>query len=103
TGKFQPVGEAAMRAAMLAVGSPARTAATPGPSSSAPAMQLFVRDTGGEAERASKGVGELAHDESVIGILAAADRKTAATSLAAARESGVAQRALRAAPPVART
>ncbi|HEY7374703.1 MAG TPA: penicillin-binding protein activator [Polyangia bacterium] len=89
TGKFQPVGEAAMRAAMLAVGSPARTAATPSAPLSAPAMQLYVRDTGGEAERASKGVGELAHDESVIGILAAADRKTAATSLAAASESGV--------------
>src|SRR5580765_6682707 len=75
TGKFQPVGEAAMRAAMLAVGSPVRTAAVPAASSSA-AMQLYVRDTGGEPERASKGVGELAHDEAVIGILAAADRKT---------------------------
>jgi ABC-type branched-subunit amino acid transport system substrate-binding protein len=89
TGKFQPVGEAAMRAAMLAVGSPTRVAATPTSPTSSSTMQLCVRDTGGEAERASKGVGELAHEESVIGILAAADRKTAATSLAAASESGV--------------
>jgi ABC-type branched-subunit amino acid transport system substrate-binding protein len=88
TGKFQPVGEAAMRAAMLAVGSPTKTAAAPALSSAA-AMQLYVRDTGGEPERASRGVGELAHDESVIGILTAADRKVAATSLAAANENGV--------------
>jgi branched-chain amino acid transport system substrate-binding protein len=88
TGKFQPVGEAAMRAAMLAVGSPAKNAAAPALSSAA-AMQLCVRDTGGDAERASRGVGELAHDEAVIGILAASDRKVAATSLAAASENGV--------------
>jgi branched-chain amino acid transport system substrate-binding protein len=88
TGKFQPVGEAAMRAAMLAVGSPTRTAAAPALSSAA-AMQLYVRDTGGEPERASRGVAELAHDESVIGILTASDRKVAATSLAAANENGV--------------
>ena len=88
TGKFQPVGEAAMRAAMLAVGSPIKTAAAPALSSAA-AMQLYVRDTGSEPERASRGVGELAHDESVIGILTAADRKVAATSLAAANENGV--------------
>ena len=88
TGKFQPVGEAAMRAAMLAVGSPTKNAAAPALSSAA-AMQLYVRDTGGESERASRGVGELARDEAVIGILAASDRKVAATSLAAASEAGV--------------
>ena len=93
TGKFQPVGEAAMRAAMLAVGSPTRNAAAPALSSAA-AMQLYVRDTGGEAERASRGVGELARDEAVIGILAATDRKAAATSLAAASENGVPMLAL---------
>jgi ABC-type branched-subunit amino acid transport system substrate-binding protein len=96
TGRFQPVGEAAMRAAMLAVGSPARTSA---PAPSAAAMQLCVRDTGGEPERASKGVGELARDESVIGILAATDRKAAATSLAAASENGVPTLALDDTPP----
>ena len=100
TGKFQPVGEAAMRAAMLAVGMPARVAAsTAPPPSTGAAMQLCVRDTGGEPERASKGVGELAHDESVIGILAATDRKAAATSLAAASENGVPTLALDDAPP----
>jgi ABC-type branched-subunit amino acid transport system substrate-binding protein len=89
TGKFQPVGEAAMRAAMLAVGAPARSP-TPGlPAAGAAAMQLHVRDTGSELERASKGVGELARDEAVIGILAATDRKAVATSLAAASEIGV--------------
>jgi ABC-type branched-subunit amino acid transport system substrate-binding protein len=98
TGKFQPVGEAAMRAAMLAVGSPTRTAAAPALSSAA-AMQLYVRDTGGEPERASRGVGELAHDESVIGILTASDRKVAATSLAAANENGVPTLALDDAAP----
>jgi ABC-type branched-subunit amino acid transport system substrate-binding protein len=98
TGKFQPVGEAAMRAAMLAVGSPTRTAAAPALSSAA-AMQLYVRDTGGEPERASRGVAELAHDESVIGILTASDRKVAATSLAAANENGVPTLALDDAAP----
>jgi ABC-type branched-subunit amino acid transport system substrate-binding protein len=88
TGKFQPVGEATMRAAMLAVGSPAKTAAAPALSSAA-AMQLCVRDTGGDADRASRGMTELAHDEGVIGILAASDRKVAATSLAAANDNGV--------------
>jgi len=86
TGKFQPVGEAAMRAVMLAVGAPVKTslAAPPGA-----AMQLCVRDTGGEPDRASRGVGELARDEAVIGIVTATDRKAAATSLAAASENGV--------------
>jgi ABC-type branched-subunit amino acid transport system substrate-binding protein len=97
TGKFQPVGEAAMRAAMLAVGSPAKIQVI-APAGAA-AMQLCVRDTGSEPERASKGVGELARDESVIGILAATDRKAASTSLAAASENGVPTLALDDAPP----
>jgi ABC-type branched-subunit amino acid transport system substrate-binding protein len=97
TGKFQPVGEAAMRAAMLAVGAPSRGAAA-APVAAA-AMQLCVRDTGGDSERASRGVGELAHDESVIGILTATDRRAAATSLAAASENGVPTLALDDAPP----
>ena len=44
SGKFQPVGEAAMRAAMLATGTPA-----------AGNVQLFVRDAGGDAGRAGRG------------------------------------------------
>ena len=99
TGKFQPVGEAAMRAAMLAVGAPAKVSTMLPASASGAAMQLFVRDTGVEPERASKGVGELARDESVIGILAATDRKAAATSFAAASENGVPTLALDDAPP----
>ena len=98
TGKFQPVGEAAMRAAMLAVGAPAKAMTMAGPAGAA-AMQLCVRDTGGEPERASRGVGELAHDEAVIGILAATDRKAAAASLAAASENGVPTLALDDSPP----
>lgn len=99
TGKFQPVGEAAMRAAMLAVGAPARIGATPAGPAAAGAMQIYVRDTGGDPERASKGVGELARDESVIGVLAATDRKAAASALAAASETGVPTLALDDAPP----
>jgi ABC-type branched-subunit amino acid transport system substrate-binding protein len=97
TGKFQPVGEAAMRAAMLAVGAPAKST-MPVVAGSVAAIQLCVRDTG-EPDRASKGVGELARDEAVIGILAAADRKAAATSLAAASENGVPTLALDDAAP----
>ena len=81
SGKFQPVGEAAMRSAMLAVGAPAAPAQG--------GMQIYVRDTGAEPERAGKGVSELARDESVIGILAAGDRKGAAAALAVAVDSGV--------------
>ena len=98
TGKFQPVGEATMRAAMLAVGSPTKTAAAPALSSAA-AMQLYVRDTGSEADRATRGISELARDEAVIGILTATDRKVAATSLAAANDSGVPTLALDDAAP----
>src|SRR5580765_3432204 len=102
TGKFQPVGEAAMRAAMLAVGLPTKSP-TASPLMTAPAggaaMQLYVRDAGGEPERAARGVGELARDESVIGIIAATDRKAATTSLAAASEAGVPTLALDDTPP----
>jgi len=104
TGKFQPVGEAAMRAAMLAVGLPTKlpTASPlmmPTAPAGAAAMQLYVRDAGGEPERAGRGVGELARDESVIGIIAATDRKAATTSLAAASEAGVPTLALDDTPP----
>ncbi|HSS38165.1 MAG TPA: ABC transporter substrate-binding protein [Polyangia bacterium] len=60
SGKFQPVGEAALRAAMLATGAPA----TPG-------LQLYVRDAAGDAERAGRGIADLSRGESVIGIVAA--------------------------------
>src|SRR5262249_54189654 len=60
SGKYQPIGEAALRAAMLATGAPAT-----------PAIQLSVRDMGNDLNRAARGLGELAVDESVIGIVAA--------------------------------
>ena len=95
SGKFQPVGEAAMRSAMLAVGAPAAPAQG--------GMQIFVRDMGGEPERAGKGVSELAREEAVIGILAAGDRKAAASAVAVAGDSGVPTLALDDAPPGAAT
>ena len=88
-----------MRAAMLAVGAPAKMRRDDAGA---------VRRRGDAAVRArhrrrararEQGGGELAHDESVIGILAATDRKAAATSLAAASENGVPTLALDDAPP----
>ena len=67
SGRFQPVGEAALRAAMLATGAPA-----------AAGLQLIVRDAGGNPERAGDGVEDLARGESVIGVVAALDPKTLA-------------------------
>jgi ABC-type branched-subunit amino acid transport system substrate-binding protein len=80
SGKFQPVGEAAMRAAVLATGALARGQAGPG---------LYLRDTGAEPDRAAGAVSALVRDEDVIGIVAAADKRGAAPLLAAATESGV--------------
>ncbi|HVZ73519.1 MAG TPA: ABC transporter substrate-binding protein [Polyangia bacterium] len=82
SGKFQPIGEAAMRAAMLAAGAP-----TPG-ASDAP-LQLAVRDTASDADRAARGVAELSQEESVIGVVGANDRKAAASALAQAAREGV--------------
>jgi ABC-type branched-subunit amino acid transport system substrate-binding protein len=78
SGKYQPVGEAAMRAAMLATGMPAQ-----GP------VQLAVRDVGFDAERPGRGLGELARDEGVIGVLSAGERKSVAGTIKAAGEEGV--------------
>jgi ABC-type branched-subunit amino acid transport system substrate-binding protein len=86
SGKFQPVGEAAMRAAMLAAGPPA--------AASAAATQLVVRDTGLDAERATRGVSELVREESVIGIVGAAEKKAAAPALAQATQDGIPMLAL---------
>jgi ABC-type branched-subunit amino acid transport system substrate-binding protein len=69
SGRFQPVGEAALRAAMLATGTPA-----------AAALQLCVRDVGGKPPGAQQQLDRLARDESVIGIVAAlAPRSPSAT------------------------
>ena len=59
TGKFQPVGEAAMRAAMLATGAPAC-----GARGSAARRARH----GADGEHAGRAVSELTRDESVIGV-----------------------------------
>ena len=82
TGKFQPVGEAAMRAAMLATG-------TPAPGGSDVPLQLAVRDTGLDGERAARGLSELTREEAVIGILGAGERKAAAATFAQAAQDGI--------------
>ncbi|HVV49447.1 MAG TPA: ABC transporter substrate-binding protein [Polyangia bacterium] len=61
SGKFQPVGEAALRAAMLATGAPA-----------ASAMELEVRDPGADRVRAQQRLDDLAAD-AVIGVVMAFD------------------------------
>ncbi len=79
SGRFQPVGEAALRAAMLATGAPAT-----------PTMQLCVRDAGGEPASAQRAVDSLVRDESVIGIVVAlAPRTTAEETSAVVTRDGV--------------
>jgi ABC-type branched-subunit amino acid transport system substrate-binding protein len=83
SGKFQPVGEAALRAAMLATGVPA-----------APNLQLIVRDAAGDLERAARGIGDLAREQAVIGIVAAVNPRlfqgeAGAAALAPAADEGV--------------
>jgi ABC-type branched-subunit amino acid transport system substrate-binding protein len=82
TGKYQPVGEAAMRAAMLATGTPVAGGA-PG------AAQLAVRDTALDGDRAGHGLAELTREENVIAVLGAGDRKTEAGSIKEAAEQGI--------------
>ena len=68
SGRFQPVGEAALRAAMLATGAPA-----------AAGLQLIVRDAAGNPERAAEGIEDLSRGESVIGVVAAVDPRALAS------------------------
>jgi branched-chain amino acid transport system substrate-binding protein len=82
TGKYQPVGEAAMRAAMLATG-------MPGVGANDVPVQLAVRDVAQDSERAAKGLSELTHEEAVIGVLGAGERKTIAATLAQATQDGL--------------
>jgi branched-chain amino acid transport system substrate-binding protein len=82
TGKFQPVGEAALRAAMLATGMPAPTAG-------GASLQLAVRDVAPDAERAARALSELTREEDVIGVLGAAERKAAPATWAQAAEDGL--------------
>jgi ABC-type branched-subunit amino acid transport system substrate-binding protein len=81
SGKFQPVGEAAMRAAMVAAGTPG---AAPGRG-----PQLVVRDTGLDPDRAARGVAELTREEAVIGIVGATEKRAAPPALAQAAQDGI--------------
>jgi ABC-type branched-subunit amino acid transport system substrate-binding protein len=83
TGKFQPVGEAAMRAAMLATGAPVPAAGRDA------ALQIAVRDTSLDGDHAGRGLSELTRDESVIAALGAGDRKTSAGTVKEASAEGV--------------
>lgn len=80
SGKFQPVGEAVVRAAMLAAGAPGGANG---------AVDLYVRDAGGDAERNGKGTAELARDAAVIGIVAAGNPAGFDGMLAAVAEAAV--------------
>jgi ABC-type branched-subunit amino acid transport system substrate-binding protein len=93
SGKFQPVGEAALRAAMLATGVPA-----------APNLQLIVRDAAGDVERAARGIGDMAREQAVIGIVAAVNPRllqgeAGAAALAPAADEGVPTLTLEDTPP----
>jgi ABC-type branched-subunit amino acid transport system substrate-binding protein len=85
SGKFQPIGEATVRAAMLATGG---SLATPGGGQPA-SPQLVVRDTATEPDRAARGVAELTRSEGVIGIVGAADKKAGAAAMAEATQDGI--------------
>jgi branched-chain amino acid transport system substrate-binding protein len=81
SGKLEIIGEATLRAAMLATGAPGA-----GPSSIA---TLALRDSAGDPERAASGTNELARSEAVIGALTAANAKTNAAAVAAAARAGL--------------
>ena len=98
SGKFQVVGEAALRAAMLATGVPASAAA---PNGTPP--QLVVRDTATDPDRAARGVAELTRGEAVIAIVGAASSKAGPSAVAQATEDGVAVLSLEDAAPGALT
>jgi ABC-type branched-subunit amino acid transport system substrate-binding protein len=98
SGKFQVVGEAALRAAMLAASAPAG-----GVAGNAGTTQLVVRDTATDAERAARGVAELTRGEAVIGIVGAASGKAGPAAIAQASEDGIAVLSLEDAAPGALT
>ena len=94
SGKFQVVGEAVLRAAMLAGGAPGGGAG---------AMQLVFRDTATDAERAARGVAELTRTEAVIGIIGAASAKSGGAAIAQATQDGIAMLTLEDVAPGALT
>lgn len=98
SGRFQVVGEAVLRAAMLASGTPSETAASAGGGA-----QLVLRDTATDAERAARGVAELTRSEAVIGIVGAASTKAGSSAIAQATQDGIPLLALEDAAPGALT
>ena len=98
SGKFQVVGEAALRAAMLAGASPAPAAV-----GAAAGTQLVVRDTATDADRAARGVVELTRAEAVIGIVGVPNAKSGTPALTQATQDGIAVMALEDVAPGALT
>lgn len=94
SGKFQLVGEAALRAAMLAGDLPARATGAPvaagGGAGAASPTQLVVRDTATDPTRAAQGITELTRSEAVIGIVGTATAKTGAAAVTQASQDGIA-------------
>ncbi|HVU53362.1 MAG TPA: penicillin-binding protein activator, partial [Polyangia bacterium] len=83
TGKFQPVGEAAMRAAMLATGAPVPAAGREAP------IQLAVRDVALDGDQPGRAIADLGREESVIAVLGAGDRRAAAGTVKEGTEEGI--------------
>ena len=89
SGKFQPVGEAALRAAMLALGTVSEAPPPVSPGHEGPASQLVIRDTATDPDRAARGVMELTREEAVIGIVGSADKRASAAALTEATQDGI--------------
>jgi ABC-type branched-subunit amino acid transport system substrate-binding protein len=89
SGKFQPVGEAALRAAMLALGTVSEAPPPAAPGHEALASQLVIRDTATDPDRAARGVLELTREEAVIGIVGSADKRASAAALTEATQDGI--------------
>ncbi|HEY2900658.1 MAG TPA: penicillin-binding protein activator [Polyangia bacterium] len=83
SGRFQPVGEAAMRAVLLATGGLGTVGG------GAAGSQLVVRDTATDPDRAARSVVELTRTESVIGMIGSAERKTTAAAVGQATQEGL--------------
>jgi ABC-type branched-subunit amino acid transport system substrate-binding protein len=99
SGKFQPVGEAALRASILALGSVSDAPATARENVGGLAVQLVIRDTATDPDRAARGVMELTREEAVIGIVGSADKRAAAAGLNEATQDGIALLTLDDQPP----
>jgi ABC-type branched-subunit amino acid transport system substrate-binding protein len=99
SGKFEVVGEATLRAAMLAGGVPANPTVVGGAGPS----HLVIRDTGMDAERGARSVSELTRAEAVIGIVGAIGTKLGTPAISQAAEDGIALLALDDAAPGALT